>query len=621
MNHSLAFRWLLTLLLLCLLTAGRLPPVSASEDTPDVCVYGATPGGIAAAVSAAKGGLRVTLVEPTNRIGGLVTNGLSYTDFRTFESLSGFFWEFARRVEQYYVKTYGANSEQVKASWRGTHGEPKVNLLIFEQMLAEQNVRVIKAHTLQSLTTSDWQSGRQQITAATFRTAAGAALTLAARMFIDGSYEGDLMAMAGESYHIGREARAQYGEPLAGDPQGQADGQVQGYNFRFVMTKDPANKVMPQVPAGYKREDFVDVLPHFTSGRLEKVFDDGRAGIYRAHLPLLPNGKADVNDTPHAPVRLSMPDINDAYPDGDAATRQRIYNQHLYYNVGLLYFLQNDSAVPEAIRADARAWGWCKDEFTDTGHIPPQLYIREARRMVGQYVFTGNDTKQATGDARTVLRTDSIAMGDYVHNCHGTGRTGTRFNGEHQGEFYLPVAPYQIPYGVIVPQKTTNLLVPVACSASHFGFGALRLEPIWTSLGQAAGWAASLAVRESTSVQKVPVQKVDVTKLQAHLHADRSATMYVSDVAPDALDFAAVQWFAQRGGLHGLAPDNQPKAQPIAGQYSQAHPGHAVQLNQPLDEALRARWHKLAPLPDATNSPTRRDWIRAAWRSRAASLQ
>lgn len=614
MNPFSPIRGLLIVALLCAMTMSRLPATSAVEETTDVCVYGATPGGIAAAVSAAKGGRRVTLVEPTSLIGGMMTNGLSYTDFRSFESLSGFFWEFARRVEQHYVKAYGANSEQVKASWRGTHGEPKVNLLIFEQMLAEQKVRVIKAHTLQSLTTSDWQAGRRRIATATFRHATGATLTLAARMFIDGSYEGDLMAMAGESYHVGRESRAQYGEPLAGDAEGQADGQVQGYNFRFVMTKDPANKVMPQAPAGYKREDFVDVLPHFTSGRLKKVFDDGRAGIFRAHLPLLPNGKADVNDTPHAPVRLSMPDINDAYPDGDPATRRHIYLQHHYYNVGLLYFLQNDRAVPEAIRADARAWGWCKDEFTDTAHIPPQLYIREARRMVGQYVFTGNDTKQAEGDARTLLHADSIAMGDYIHNCHGTGRTGTRFNGENTGEFFYSIAPYQIPYGVIVPQKTANLLVPVACSASHFGFSALRLEPIWASLGQAAGWAAALALHEKTSVQQV-----NVTTLQARLHADHSATIYVSDVPPDAPDFAAVQWFALRGGLHGLAANNQPKAEFITGQYSKAHPGHTARLDQSLDEALRTRWQKLAPLPDATKPKTRRDWIGAAYRARADS--
>ena len=609
MNHPRAFRCLVTLFLLSLLAAGRLPAASAANVTTDVCVYGATPGGIAAAVSAAKGGFRVTLIEPTSFVGGMMTNGLSYTDFRSFESLSGFFWDFARRVELHYVKTYGANSEQVRASWRGTHGEPGVNLRIFEQMLAEQQVRVIRNHALQSLATSAWQSGRRQLLAVNVRNAAGGALTVAAGMFIDGSYEGDLMAMAGESYHIGRESRAQYSEPLAGDAQGQADSQVQGYNFRFVMTQDPANKVMPQAPVGYKREDFVEVLSHFTSGRLKKIFDDGRAGIYRAHLPLLPNGKADVNDTPHAPVRLSMPDINDDYPDADAAARRRIHAQHLYFNVGLLYFLQNDSAVPEAIRADARAWGWCRDEFTETGNIPPQLYIREARRMVGQHVFTGNDTRQAPGDARTLLHADSIAMGDYIHNCHGTGRTGTRFNGENTGEFFYSVSPYQIPYGVIVPQKTVNLLVPVACSASHFGFSALRLEPIWASLGQAAGWAAALALRDGTSVQNVRV-----TALQARLHADRSATIYVSDVAPDAPDFSAVQWFALRGGLHGLAPDNQPKAEVITGQYSKAHPGHEARLDHPLEDALRARWQTLAPLPNDAKPQTRREWIGAAWR-------
>jgi hypothetical protein len=307
-----------------------------------------------------------------------------------------------------------------------------------------------------------------------------------------------------------------------------------------------------------------------------------------------------------------MPDINDAYPDGDAATRRRILAQHLYYNAGLLYFLQNDAAVPEAIRADARAWGWCRDEFIETGNIPPQLYIREARRMVGQYVFTGNDTRQAEGDARTWLHADSIAMGDYIHNCHGTGRRGTRFNGENTGEFFDPISPYQIPYGVIVPQKTANLLVPVACSASHFGFSALRLEPIWASLGQAAGWAATQALRDGTSVQNVRT-----TALRARLHADRSATIYISDVAPDAPDFAAVQWFALRGGLHGMAPDNQPKAEFMTGQYSKAHPGHAAQLDLSLDAALRARWQKIAPLPEAAKPQTRRDWILAAYRALA----
>ncbi len=164
-----------------------------------------------------------------------------------------------------------------------------------------------------------------------------------------------------------------------------------------------------------------------------------------------------------------------------------------------------------------------------------------------------------------------------------------------------------------MPQKTTNLLVPVACSASHFGFSALRLEPIWYSLGQAAGWAAALALRDKTSVQNVAVPT-----LQARLHADRSATIYVSDVLLDAPDFAAVQWFALRGGLHGLKANNQPKAEFITGQYSQAHPGHEAQIDQPLDDALRAHWQKLAPLPDAAKPQTRRGWVVAAWRLHGA---
>ncbi len=575
----------------------------------DVLIYGATPGGIAAAVSAAKGGHNVTLIEPTDRIGGLATCGLSYTDFRSLESLTGFFLDFATRVEGYYAARYGANSAQVKDSFHGTHGEPAVNLLVLEQMLSEfPKLNVIKSRTIESVELSPMTLGRQRIRSATFRSHDNVTNTIAAQVFIDGSYEGDLMAMAGENYHVGRESREQYGESMAGNRQGQADGQVQGYNLRLIMTTVATNKLETPAPEGYDRLDFVDSLAVFASGKLTKVFSSGHDGIYRAHLPLLPNGKTDVNDTPHAPVRLSMPDINDRYPDGDAATRAAIIREHYDYNIGLLYFLQNDDAVPPAIRADARRWGLCKDEFTETNGLPPQLYIREARRMVGQHLFTEDDTRHADGDARAVHHTDSIAIGDYVHNCHGTGRVGSRFDGSHEGEFYKPVSPYQIPYGVIVPSKTENLLVPVACSASHFGFGALRLEPIWSSLGQAAGWAAHVSLQDESNVQDL-----NVPKLQRQLHVDRSATMYVSDVSPGSTDFAAVQWFALRGGLHGLATDNQPKAKSMGGQYCFAHPGHTIQLDEPLDESLRAKWMKIAQPSEPSTARTRGQWIHAAY--------
>ncbi len=579
-----------------------------AAEPAEVVVYGATPGGIAAAVAAAKAGRSVHLVEPTARIGGMLTHGLSNADFRSFEALSGFFLEFSRRVEAYYVGKYGAGSPQAAACFRGTHGDPSVNLEVLETMLAElPKIRVWRRHSLVRVERSDFNRGRRRLHAAVFKADAGAEERMVGRIFIDATYEGDLMAAAGELYHVGRESRAQYGEPLAGNARGDADGQVQGYNFRLVMTTREDNRLMPVAPAGYRREEFVGVLPYFTEGRLKKVFSSGTDGIYRTHLPLLPNEKADVNDTPRGPVRLSLPDLNDGYPEGDAATRTRIVREHYNHNIGLLYFLQNDAAVPEAIRADARRWGLCKDEFFETGGVPPMLYVREARRLVGQHVFTAADTTQAPGDARTRLRTDSIAIGDYVHNCHGTGRTGTRFDGEHDGEFYLDVRPYQVAYGTIVPSRTENLLVPVACSASHFGFGALRLEPIWASLGQAAGWAAHLALQTTR-----PVQEVDVPALQSLLHTDRSATLYVADVPPDAPDFSAVQWWGGRGGFHGLAPAGQPAPAALVGQYTAAFPGHLAQLDLPLTPELVAAWTKL--LPAGVSAPaaaaTRGEWLR-----------
>ncbi|QDS89291.1 glutamate synthase subunit beta [Rosistilla ulvae] len=603
------------LLVLALRCVGAIATETAIET--DVCVFGSTPAGIAAAVAAAKAGHGVALIEPTDRIGGMLTSGLSHTDFRSFEALTGFFLDFSQRVEADYVKRYGADSEQVQAAFRGTHGEPSVNLRILQAMIAEQpSIQLIPRQSLHRVATTPFVGGRRRIASATFVDPSGQPLRVDALTYIDATYEGDLMAAAGERYHVGRESRQQYGESQAGDSEGRADGQVQGYNLRLIMTTDPANMREPVQPAGYDRADFLAVLPVLAIGKQQRVFASDHSGIFRAHFPGMPNSKADINDTPHALVRLSMPDINDAYPDGDPATRAEIVAAHYAYNLGLLYFLQHDTAVPEAIRDDARRWGFCRDEFPDTDGIPPQLYIREARRMIGQHVFTGRDTRQVEGDARAVWHRDSIAIGDYVHNCHGTGRTGSRFDGQHEGEFYKKVPPYQIPYGVIVPAITENLLVPVACSASHFGFGALRLEPIWSSLGQAAGWAAAIQIE-----QDLPLQAIDVQRLQQRLHADGSATIYVADVPPESADFAAVQWWGTRGGLHGLAPAEQPRPKSLGSQYNASFPGHFAELDRPVTEEVLAHWNQLlpeepSPTPasaSASETSSRRDWIRDAW--------
>lgn len=590
-----------------------------AEPSYDVVVYGATPAGIAAAVAAGKSGKTVLLIEPTSRIGGLVTSGLSHTDFHSRESLTGSFLDFSERVEAYYVSKYGPNSEQVEASFYGTFGEPKVNLAKFEEMLAEQpSIRVMRGATLSKLWKLQPDQDVSHLTLAHLQLEGDKSYLAVGKVYIDASYEGDLLAMAGVPWRAGREGRAEYGESLAPET---GDDQLQAYNFRFIMTTNPDNRVTPQMPPGYRREDFVGVLEHLQSGKIKRVFDYPKDCLFKAHLPVLPNGKYDINDVSRGLVRLSLPGKNLGWPDGDAAARAKIFAEHVRDQVGLLYFLQNDDAVPEKFRTEAREWGWCQDEFVETNHLPPQLYVREARRMVGQYVYTQGDSEHALGDARAKLHRDSIAMGDYGNNCHGTHHEGPRFGGQHTGEFYNPVPPYQIPYGVLVPKNVDNLLVPVAVSSSHVGFCALRLEPIWMSLGQAAGHAAALAVEKETTVQAV-----SVPELQRRLHADRSATIYVSDVSPDSPDFAVVQWWGTAGGLHGLEPMPAKPGQRgknLHGQYFEANPGHAAKLDAELTPELRQRWTAfamelgidVAKLP-ANDDTTRGAFLRAAYTHR-----
>jgi hypothetical protein len=610
-----------------------------AEET-QVLVYGGTPAGIAAALAAAKDGERVLLVEPTDQIGGMVTSGLSHADFRTFEGLSGAYVTFTKRVEQYYRDAYGADSPQVRDCWRGTSAEPHVNLEVFEKMLTEfANITVWRARRLFNVHSSA-EGETRAIGMAAFLDNQNRTTSVSADVFIDATYEGDLLAAAKVAYRVGREGRDEYGESLAPE---QADAQLQAYNFRLIVTQDPANRTKPKKPKGYRREDYVGILPLFKSGKLKSVFGNPSACVFKAQIPPLPNGKYDINDVSGGLVRLSLPGENLEWPDGGGGAavranpsegvkpevpysptelglaRDKVFDDHLRWNAGLLYFLQNDEAVPAKIRQEAATWGWCRDEFADNAHLPPQLYVREARRMIGQRVFTEKDTDHAPNDARAVLQTDAIAMGDYGPNCHGTWHEGSRFGGRHTGEFYKRVPPYQIPYGVLVPRDVENLLVPVAASSSHVGFCALRLEPIWMSLGEAAGHAAHL-VRADRTV----VQRVNVAKLQARLHGQGAATIYVSDVPPGHADFAAVQWWGTLGGLHGLAPapaESREQGANIAGQYFEAFPNHEAGLDRPLEEAVRAHWMTLArklelaeeKLPAADGKVTRGEWIRAAW--------
>ncbi len=578
----------------------------------DVAVYGTTPAGIAAAVVAARNGHRVVLVEPTKHFGGLLTGGLSYTDFRTQESVTGFFREYMDRVLQHYVATYGKESAQVRDCFLGAHAEPHVSSRILREMVGEQK-------TLTLLT--EWRlrsvAGGGRIRSATFDKG-----TITARFWIDGTYEGDLAAAAGAPFRLARESTREYGERFAGllffdqgkilpGSTGVADSHIQCYNFRVIMTNRKENMAPVPRPAAYRREEFMQLIPYFTSGRITEVYTESHAGIFRWQR--IPNEKSDMNDIKQAPIRIALPGENDGWPEGDAAARAKIHQRHLDYAMGLIYFLQNDEALPAGIRAKAREWGLAKDEFVDNGHLPPALYVREARRIVGDFVFTEHDTQPAPGSVRTAVRRDSVAIGDYALNSHGHQAGGPLYPTLVEGDFSFSTTPFQIPYGVMVPRKVENLLVPVALSATHVGYSALRLEPTWTAIGHAAGLAAHLAVSGGGTARAVPVGQ-----LQKLLHRDGAATIYTSDVAPGAASFAAVQW----AGLHGYLSDIveyktavlEPLKKRHGLQYSFAFPLHAVGSDMPLDDRLRGLWAKRTPCGNAPDAKTRGAYLEAVYR-------
>lgn len=621
MNH----RHKLPTLCACLAILFALVDLAAAQEQRefDVIIYGATPGGIAAAIPLARRDpkLRIALVTRYRWIGGMVTNGLTHPDFRTFEGRTGLFREFNQRVEKHFRTTDGEDSQAVRDSLLGTHAGPHLNLEILKAMVAEHpGIEVLTQHRLITVLKNP---GR--ISSLLVQTPQGK-VTLTAKYFVDGTYEGDLLAAAGVAYRVGREGRAEYGESLA--PENE-DRQLQGYNFRLTMTDQPANMAPVPQPPGYDRADYLELLPLLEKGEVKRVFGDPYAnlsgGIYKRQTPPLPHHKRDINDVSRSNVRLSLPGQNEEWPEGDEVTRQRIFDEHLRHNVGMLYFLQHDEAVPAKFRDDARTWGLCKDELAENGHLPEQLYVREARRMVGAYVFTQRDTERSpgTGHARAVFHADAIAMGDYGPNCHGTQHEGPLFGGRHTGEFYQPAAPYQIPYGTLLPKNVENLAVPVACSSSHVGFCALRLEPIWMSLGQASGEAIGLALEAD-----VPLQAIKPAAIRERLHATGVATIYTSDVPEESPDFAAVQWWGSAGGLIALdrGPNDEPadygrRGKQRIGQYYHAFPEHAVGLEQPLDDVLRKDWLALAAevAPGAKGlgeAQTRGDFIRLAWKGR-----
>ncbi|HSI63097.1 MAG TPA: FAD-dependent oxidoreductase [Candidatus Saccharimonadia bacterium] len=494
------------LLLTCLALASTLahgaePTAPASESAYDVVVFGGTPAGIMSAVAAGRNGAKVVLIEPSYLIGGLMSGGLHKTDIGTRNTIGGLSREFFKRVLDYYTQTYGAGSAQVKAldytqdpkTRNGYYFEPKIALKIFQEMLGEAGVVVRTKEQLQSV---DVIPGQIR-TIVTRHYETGSASQFSGTIFIDGTYEGDLMAQAGVMYRLGREARAEYNESLAGLTEGPAeylgtgDHRVQSYNVRSTICVDPSNLVPIPKPKQYFRDAHAHLIKTVNAHglkRLDQLYPDrDRWGEI--------NGKMDPNKADFLGVNLG-------YGEGDYEQRARITAKVQDYWLSHWYMLQNDPELPEDFKADARRYGLPKDEYLESNHVTPQIYVRVSRRMQGRYFLTQRDVHQDR------FKPDTICMGSYGTDCHGIQMIQTEHGIKQEGDFNGAADPYEIPYRCLTPHGVKNLLVVAAVSASHVAYASLRMEPVFMMLGHAGGLAAHLAVADKTSVQEVSIPKL-----------------------------------------------------------------------------------------------------------------
>ena len=485
----------LALLASLALAAFHLHAADVPIQKAEVIVYGGTPAGVMAAVAAARHGHTVALVDINAHVGGVISGGLVASDMGDRETIGGLSKEFFTRIVKYYTNRYGADSKEFKACRNGATFEPHVAELIFEQMLKEQpGIKVWRnCRYLSVLPEFGRAEGSDRITGLIVDdTAAKTTRTFMGDVFIDASYEGDLMAGAHVPYRVGREARAEYGETLAGvsmgpkEQRGMGDHRTMAYNYRVTVTSDTANRVLYPKPAHYDPTPFIATHGKRIKEGRAKGFGDFFTTIDKWH----PGYKYDAN-------WFDWPGNSEGYAEGDWELRDRIAARIRDRAQSLLYYVQNDPELPEAFLTESRKWGLPKDEFTDSGHFPFQLYVREARRMVGAYVLREQDLTQDRWKA------DGIATGSYGIDCHTVQflREGERLVPEHTR--HVACNNYDIPYRSLTPPDVVNLLVPVCCSATHIAYCSLRMEPVYMMLGHAAGDAAHLALSTKTSVQKV----------------------------------------------------------------------------------------------------------------------
>ena len=507
--------------------------LTAALPAQDIVIYGGTSGGITAAIQAAREGRTAVLIEPTKFLGGLTTGGLGATDIGNKKAIGGLSREFYAGIASYYAKddkwvhqtreAYFAKRPHGNAADEGTMWtfEPHVASAVYEQMLkaAGDKVKVVHGERL------DLQKGVVKDGTRIVKIVMESGRAFSGKVFIDATYEGDLMAKAGVGYHVGREANATYGETLNGvqvghakshqfkvevdpyvkkgdpasgllpgiekdipGPDGAGDRKVQAYNFRMCTTDVPENRRDWEKPANYDERWFELALRNAEAG-------DER--ISWAPTPM-PNRKTDTNN--NFAISSDFIGQNWDYADADYVTRAKIWQAHEDWQKGLFWTMANHPRVPEKVREAYRRFGLAKDEFLDHGNWPRQLYVREARRMISDYVMSEKNCR------RQEVVEDSVGMGAYNMDSHHIQRFVTKEGFvRNEGDVQVGSKPYPVSYRSLRPKASecTNLLVPVCLSASHIAYGSIRMEPVFMVLGQSAATAAGLAIEGNTSVQAI----------------------------------------------------------------------------------------------------------------------
>jgi FAD dependent oxidoreductase len=528
-------------LLELLIVSAALVGFPSAQSAPqfDLIVYGGTSAGVIAAVQAKRLGKTVVLVAPDKHLGGLSSGGLGFTDTGNKAVIGGLSREFYHRVWRHYEEPGAWKWQKREEYGNKGQGTPAIDgaqrtMWIFEPYVAEKVFEeLVKEHEI-PVHRDEWLDRAKGVARKGPRITAITTLsgrTYTGRMFIDATYEGDLMAAAGVDYHVGRESQAAYGEkwngvqtgvlhhrhhfgvfkaPISpyvvpGDPKsgvlpristtppgefGQGDKRIQAYCYRYCVTDHPDNRIPFPRPDGYDPKQYELLLRIYEAGWRE-TFDK---------FDPVPNRKTDSNN--HGPFSTDNIGSNYDYPEASYERRREILAEHETYQKGWLYFIANDPRVPKDVQERMRQWGLPKDEFTDNGGWPHQIYVREARRMVGAFVMTENELLKRRPTPA------SVGMGSYTIDSHNVQRYITPDGAvQNEGDIGVPLpGPYEIAYGALVPKRgqADNLLVPVCVSSSHIAFGSIRMEPVFMVLAQSAAAAAAMAIDRGVAVQDVP---------------------------------------------------------------------------------------------------------------------